>query len=57
MVLPLGHRQGLRKASGLAAATHPDDYPVLNQAENNDAANLRIVYIIGAPPQEGKRFR
>jgi len=32
MVLLLRHRQGLRKASGLAAATHPDCYPGLNQA-------------------------
>jgi len=35
MVLPLSHRQSLRKASGLAAATHPDGYPVLNQASGD----------------------
>jgi len=33
MVLLLRHRQGLRKASGLAAATHIDCYPGLNQAD------------------------
>ncbi|MBM4028001.1 MAG: hypothetical protein FJ280_21780 [Planctomycetes bacterium] len=32
MVLLVRHRQDLRKAFGLAAATHPDCYPGLNQA-------------------------
>jgi len=35
MVLLVRHRQGLRKACGLAAATHPDCYPGLNQAANS----------------------
>jgi hypothetical protein len=38
MVLPLRHRQGLRKASGLAAAICPDCYPVLNQAGDPESA-------------------
>jgi len=32
MVLLVRHRQGLRKAFSLAAATHSDCYPGLNQA-------------------------
>ncbi len=32
MVLLPHHRQSLRKAFGLAAATRPDCYPALNQA-------------------------
>jgi hypothetical protein len=46
MVLPLGHRQGLRKASGLAAATRPDCCPVPNQAA--ELALFRTLWPRGA---------
>jgi hypothetical protein len=46
MVLPLGHQQGLRKASGLAAATRPDCYPVLNQAEEKRGSHRVSIYLM-----------
>jgi len=51
MVLLVRHRQGLRRASGLAAATHPDCYPGLNRAFHEPAGIARA-----AAGREAKRL-
>jgi hypothetical protein len=61
MVLPIRHRQGFRRAFGLAAATRADCHPVLNQADLGVLARdvILLLFEVCLPPSElfGNRFQ